>query len=79
MGKPLLSTFQLSLYLRRDPPAVLATLLRAVEEEEETDLVKEAWEAIEEALEPVLRSPAYRPLRGLEDDPVGQKEMKDAS
>lgn len=60
-----------------DSPAVLATLLRAVEEEEETDLVKEAWEAIEEALKPVLRSPAYRPLRGLEDDPVGQKEMKE--
>lgn len=60
-----------------DPPAVLATLLRAVEEGEETDLVKEAWDAIEEALKPVLRSPAYRQLRELEDDPVGQKEMKE--
>lgn len=60
-----------------DPPAVLATLLRAVEEGKETDLEEEVWEAVEGALKPVLRSPAYRPLRGLEDDPVGKKEMKE--
>lgn len=46
-----------------DPPAVLAQLLLDVENEEESDLTREAWAEIEKAYGRVMRSPAYGPLR----------------
>ena len=46
-----------------DPPAVLAELLLAVQNEDDGALVEDAWAAIDEALQTVETSPAYAPLR----------------
>jgi DNA repair exonuclease SbcCD nuclease subunit len=58
-----------------DPPAVLARLLLAVENEEETDLAREAWAEIEKAGDRVMGSPAYSPLP--KEETVGEKDMKE--
>ncbi len=50
-----------------DPPAVLAELLLAVREGEGEDLARDAWAAIEEALQAVQDSPAYGPLRDADE------------
>lgn len=60
-----------------DPPAVLATLIRAIDEGKETKLAKETWTAVEEALGPVIRSPAYEPLRSTEQQPFERRELKE--
>ena len=49
-----------------DPPAVLAQLLLAIQDENDDAQVRDAWAAIEEALSSVRDSPAYEPLRDTE-------------
>jgi len=51
-----------------DPPAVLARLLLDIENGEEGDLARDAWEEIEKARDRVMRSPPYDPLRKSGDD-----------
>lgn len=53
-----------------DPPGVLARVLLAVDDGDETDLAREVWSEIEEALGRVTRSPAYKPLRDVEEAPT---------
>lgn len=56
-----------------DPPAVLARLLLAIEEESDTDLTRQTWSEIDEALERVIHSPAYKPLRNSNEvDPESE-------
>jgi len=60
-----------------DPPAVLARVLRAIQEEKEMDLTEEVWSAVEESLDSVLRSPAYEPLRSAVSQPFERNEMRE--
>jgi DNA repair exonuclease SbcCD nuclease subunit len=58
-----------------DPPAVLARLLLAVENGEESDLTQDAWAEIETVRDRVMRSPAYGPLRSDGEDPPEEEDM----
>lgn len=62
-----------------DPPAVLAALLREIDAGKETGLTEETWTAVKEALGPVLRSPAYEPLRSTEQQSYKEQPYKEQS
>jgi len=60
-----------------DPPAVLARLLLDVENEEESDLARDAWEAIEKVRDRVMRSPPYDPLRKNEEEASKREDVRE--
>jgi hypothetical protein len=60
-----------------DPPAVLARLLLDIENEEESDLTRDAWEEIEMACNRVMRSPPYDPLRKNEEEALEGESMEE--
>lgn len=60
-----------------DPPAVLARLLLDVENEEESNLARDAWEEIEKVRERVMRSPPYAPLRKNGDEALEGESVEE--
>jgi DNA repair exonuclease SbcCD nuclease subunit len=60
-----------------DPPAVLARLLLDLENEEESDLARDAREEIEKVRDRVMRSPPYDPLRKNRDEAPEGENMEE--
>jgi DNA repair exonuclease SbcCD nuclease subunit len=60
-----------------DPPSVLARLLLDVENNEESELTREAWAEIKKVRDRVMRSPPYDPLRKNEEEALDAKSMKE--